>query len=99
MEDKLFDEAIKDRVFESEQVNARHILVETEETAKEILAKLEAGEECIVANRFFNLFHNFGIGLQVRFGTFLALSQLVAFVSVPRTGLSINSCVILHLTQ
>ena len=45
LEDKLFDEAIKDRVFEAEQVNARHILVETEETANEILAKLEAGEE------------------------------------------------------
>ena len=45
LDNKLFERELSERVFESEMVNARHILVENEETAKEILAKLEAGED------------------------------------------------------
>ncbi len=45
LDNLMFEADLEDRVFEAEMVNARHILVEDEETAKEILAKLEAGEE------------------------------------------------------
>lgn len=41
---KTFFEENKDYLDEPEQVRARHILVETEEEAKEVLAKLEQGE-------------------------------------------------------
>ena len=46
LESKLLDETVfADHVFEAEMVSARHILVETEEIAKEVLGKLEAGEK------------------------------------------------------
>ena len=45
LDNKLFDEELATRVFEAEQVNARHILVETEETANEVLERLNAGED------------------------------------------------------
>lgn len=46
LEGKLQNEVIlKDKVFEAEMVNARHILVETSELADEIIAKLNAGED------------------------------------------------------
>ena len=45
LESTIFDKVLEDRVFEEEQVNARHILVEEEETAKEILTMLESGED------------------------------------------------------
>ncbi len=45
IEDKLFNRELEGRTFEAEMVNARHILVEDEATAKEILEKLNAGEE------------------------------------------------------
>ena len=44
-DNKLFEKDLEDRVFEAEMVSARHILVEDEDTAKEILAKLDAGED------------------------------------------------------
>ena len=45
LDNRMFEASLEDRVFEAEMVNARHILVEDEETAKDILARLEAGEE------------------------------------------------------
>ena len=45
LDNRMFEANLEDRVFEAEMVNARHILVEDEETAKDILARLEAGEE------------------------------------------------------
>ncbi len=45
LEEKLFDHELEGRTFEAEMVNARHILVEDEATAKEILEKLNAGED------------------------------------------------------
>ena len=44
LDNKLFEGELSQRVFEEEMVNARHILVDDEEKAKEILARLEAGE-------------------------------------------------------
>ena len=45
LENKVVEKLLEGRVFEEEMVNARHILVEDEETAKELLEKLNAGEE------------------------------------------------------
>ncbi len=45
LEEKLFDHELEGRTFEAEMVNARHILVEDEATAKEILEKLNAGAD------------------------------------------------------
>ena len=45
LENAVVDKILEGRVFEGEMVNARHILVEEEETAKDILAKLDAGED------------------------------------------------------
>lgn len=46
LESKLLDETVfADHVFEAEMVSARHILVETEDIAKEVLGKLDAGEK------------------------------------------------------
>ena len=45
LENKVMDKLMEDRVLEEEMVNARHILVEDEETAKNLLKKLNAGEE------------------------------------------------------
>ncbi len=46
LENKLLEETVfKDQVFEDEMVSARHILVETEDKAQEILDKLAAGED------------------------------------------------------
>ena len=44
-DNKLFEQELDDRIFEAEMVSARHILVEDEDTAKEIISKLEAGED------------------------------------------------------
>ncbi len=45
LDEKLFNRELESRTFEAEMVNARHILVEDEATAKEILEKLNAGED------------------------------------------------------
>ena len=45
LENKVVEKLLEGRVFEEEMVNARHILVDDEETAKELLEKLNAGEE------------------------------------------------------
>ena len=45
LENKVVEKLLEGRVFEEEMVNARHILVEDEETAKELIEKLNAGEE------------------------------------------------------
>ena len=45
LDNRMFEASLEDRVFEAEMVSARHILVEDEETAKDILARLEAGED------------------------------------------------------
>ena len=45
LENAVVEKILEDRVFEGEMVNARHILVEEEDTAKEILTKLDEGEE------------------------------------------------------
>ena len=45
LDEKLFNRELENRTFEAEMVNARHILVEDEATAKEILEKLNAGED------------------------------------------------------
>ena len=45
LENKLLEESVfKDQKFEAEMVSARHILVDTEEKAQEVLDKLSAGE-------------------------------------------------------
>lgn len=44
-EEALFNKVLEGRVFEEEQVSARHILLEDENTAKEVLEKLENGED------------------------------------------------------
>lgn len=45
MEKQLFDKVLEGREFKAEMVSARHILVKDEETAKEVKAKLDAGED------------------------------------------------------
>ena len=45
LENAVIDNILEGRIFEDEMVNARHILVEEEETAKDILSKLDAGED------------------------------------------------------
>ncbi len=45
LDDKVFALALADQTFEEEMVHARHILVDTEDKAKEVLDKLDAGEE------------------------------------------------------